>query len=151
MVFMLYFINPKRVFWLLFYYPWGFIRYKILSRTNKKLVFYPLSSLKRLLFKGRILKENWKNICSRLVSHGYMHKRTCFPGNWVSNNYWWNLRSQPHKKWCKLIRKSIDKGTTLRKIKSPLRKIFYQGLRTMRRIYHLHPCEHKALILVKKV
>ena len=76
----LHFTKMKRVFFLLFPYPWEFIRLKTLSRSKKKLVFYPPNS-NRLLFKGTILKKNITKICSRLASIGVMHMKTYFMWN----------------------------------------------------------------------
>ena len=50
--------KAKKGLWPLFLYPRGFIRQKISSRPNNKLVFYPPPGSKWLLFEGMILKEN---------------------------------------------------------------------------------------------
>ena len=94
MVLLRHFINPKKVFGPCFLYPEEFITEKISSRPKKKLDLHPPSNSERLLFKGMILKENLKSICIILVSHGFMHTRNYFLGNWVSNKYWWNPRFQ---------------------------------------------------------
>jgi hypothetical protein len=90
MVWLLLFIETRRVFGLLFLYRQEFIELKILGRPRMQLVFFTPSNLKRSPFKGIIPKGNSNKIYNRLVLYGFILMKIYFLGNWANNRFYWN-------------------------------------------------------------
>jgi hypothetical protein len=81
MVWLLLFIETRRVFGLHFLYQQKFVKLKISNRPRIRLVFFPPSNLDRFLSEDTIPKGSSKNICNRLVLFGVLLMNIYFLGN----------------------------------------------------------------------